>query len=628
MNVYVGARYVPKIMGAWEKNKSYEALSVVTYEGNSYTSKGVVPANTEITNENFWVCTGDYNAQVEAYKQSADKCVEDLKTANENIDLLQEDAIKQVVTLSVVPHGTTYKVGNKISTEYLQTMENKYLNAFYKKINNKEEVRIACVGDSLTYGVDTANGVTNTFTYLNGSTYTGKQASITYPMALESYLNKIYGSNIFTVLNMGKGGDYASESLERHNGEYAADLCLLMLGINDSRNSSCPYKGNITKFIEYMEQIVIQEILLGKAVVLLSPMISPRNNNGIEELYISAVKFLADKYCIPFINTTRIVAQYDYSIYSDKTHLNSIGYTVLGTGVGNAIAGHNLMNPVQVSSGVCLNANENKRNFILNGGRYEEGAGTGTPDTIDETISVYARLTSSGQSVTIPFYAQEDNLLILPNIYSTANNTITVKLDNEILPSDNITDSSIFNPPNPIDNNINSVVLSTNSTTRFTSDYLIKNGINPLRVAAKGWHSVTIELTSLDTTQENACASVLSVEFLSFNIYNLYKKTYNEKPKKIFNGTVSEGEITLSDDITKYDTLYIQTGMPTTNTLVTSTVKAFISNNFRVNEDTINCQTDSGKFKATIKDNTTLTIVQCDNPIRCIWGYNSKYDFK
>ena len=171
MNVYVGARYVPKIMGAWEKNKSYEALSVVTYEGNSYTSKGVVPANTEITNENFWVCTGDYNAQVEAYKQSADKCVEDLKTANENIDLLQEDAIKQVVTLSVVPHGTTYKVGNKISTEYLQTMENKYLNAFYKKINNKEEVRIACVGDSLTYGVDTANGVTNTFTYFMGHHY-------------------------------------------------------------------------------------------------------------------------------------------------------------------------------------------------------------------------------------------------------------------------------------------------------------------------------------------------------------------------------------------------------------------------------------------------------------------------
>ena len=66
---YVGARYVPKLMGEWNKSLQYEALSVVTYLGNSFTSKVSVPANIDISNEKYWVNTGNYNAQVEEYRQ-------------------------------------------------------------------------------------------------------------------------------------------------------------------------------------------------------------------------------------------------------------------------------------------------------------------------------------------------------------------------------------------------------------------------------------------------------------------------------------------------------------------------------------------------------------------------------
>lgn len=68
---YVGARYVPKIIGEWNKALQYEALSVVTYMGNSFTSKVPVPANVEINNTDYWVNTGNYNAQVEEYRQEA-----------------------------------------------------------------------------------------------------------------------------------------------------------------------------------------------------------------------------------------------------------------------------------------------------------------------------------------------------------------------------------------------------------------------------------------------------------------------------------------------------------------------------------------------------------------------------
>ena len=66
---YVGARYVPKIMGEWDKNIPYEALSIVTYKGNSFTSKIPVPAKVDIGNETYWVSTGTYNVQVEEYRK-------------------------------------------------------------------------------------------------------------------------------------------------------------------------------------------------------------------------------------------------------------------------------------------------------------------------------------------------------------------------------------------------------------------------------------------------------------------------------------------------------------------------------------------------------------------------------
>lgn len=68
-NTYVGARYVPKIVGDWDSNTKYEPLTVVLYQGSSYTSKTFVPKGVFPTNEQYWAKTGDYNAQVEQYRQ-------------------------------------------------------------------------------------------------------------------------------------------------------------------------------------------------------------------------------------------------------------------------------------------------------------------------------------------------------------------------------------------------------------------------------------------------------------------------------------------------------------------------------------------------------------------------------
>lgn len=69
-SMYVGARYVPKFADPieWDIERGYESLTIVTYKGESYTSKCPVPPGIDIKNTRYWALTGAYNAQVEEYK--------------------------------------------------------------------------------------------------------------------------------------------------------------------------------------------------------------------------------------------------------------------------------------------------------------------------------------------------------------------------------------------------------------------------------------------------------------------------------------------------------------------------------------------------------------------------------
>lgn len=68
---YVGARYVPLFADPleWSDTIGYGPLTVVLHEGNSYTSRQSVPVGIDINNTAYWAETGNYNAQVEAYRQ-------------------------------------------------------------------------------------------------------------------------------------------------------------------------------------------------------------------------------------------------------------------------------------------------------------------------------------------------------------------------------------------------------------------------------------------------------------------------------------------------------------------------------------------------------------------------------
>ena len=66
---YVGARYVPIVVGEWDNSKTYEPLMVVIHEGNSYVSRQYVPTGIDIQNEQYWIESANYNAQVDTYRK-------------------------------------------------------------------------------------------------------------------------------------------------------------------------------------------------------------------------------------------------------------------------------------------------------------------------------------------------------------------------------------------------------------------------------------------------------------------------------------------------------------------------------------------------------------------------------
>ena len=98
---YIGSRYVPLFADPidWSSQNTYEPLTIVLHEGNSYTSKQAVPKDIDISNEEFWALTGNYDAQVELYRR-------DVARYAAEVDDLREDTEQAITDLSQSVNAT------------------------------------------------------------------------------------------------------------------------------------------------------------------------------------------------------------------------------------------------------------------------------------------------------------------------------------------------------------------------------------------------------------------------------------------------------------------------------------------------------------------------------------------
>lgn len=146
---FIGARYAPQFMGAWNQSTIYAALSVV-YTGNrSYVSRKTVPAGTAITNTEFWIQSSDWNAQVAEYNQKVEAYAKQTEVYNKNVTSYMEavnefyaDTLHSFDTKADMRADKTLKLG-----ETLLTCGNKKIGdgggSFYQVVNATSSTAVA-----------------------------------------------------------------------------------------------------------------------------------------------------------------------------------------------------------------------------------------------------------------------------------------------------------------------------------------------------------------------------------------------------------------------------------------------------------------------------------------------------
>ena len=160
---YIGSRYVP-IFGrknessiAWDNSGTYEPLTIVLYQGNSYTSRQYVPIGVDIHNEEYWALTGNYNAQVEQYRQEVNAFDNRISNNTDNIATNAENIATNAHDIVVLDAKVDTEIGeldtkidneideldNKIDTE-TELLDNKIDEVI--KLSNAETVIPYCMG--------------------------------------------------------------------------------------------------------------------------------------------------------------------------------------------------------------------------------------------------------------------------------------------------------------------------------------------------------------------------------------------------------------------------------------------------------------------------------------------------
>lgn len=132
---YVGARYVPIIDGEWDNSKAYDPLVIVSYQGNSYTSRTFVPAGIDINNTTYWALTGNYNAQVEAYRQ-------EVAAMKIDVDKLVEEA---ATNLKPIRTSRLFRVvGNTVSAWNAIAYTNNGFTLFAEDVSDHHIIMVKC----------------------------------------------------------------------------------------------------------------------------------------------------------------------------------------------------------------------------------------------------------------------------------------------------------------------------------------------------------------------------------------------------------------------------------------------------------------------------------------------------
>lgn len=531
------------------------------------------PDTTDIVDIN------DFNTNVDKIDAEIKKVNDSLTNNVSDLTSQLDKNTKQIEYLSSIKlisnvDGTEYKKGDVVDVDNiikLQQIAYSKIMRILKKDETalNELITILCRGDSLTYGYDTTSTDKRPSVLKpndKGGTQNTTIASITYPEALYEILTNTFNKYV-TVENLGISGTTCEGSFENYYKARKNCLEIIMLGTNDSRNTNYPYYGDIERFINYYEQLIIRSTLWGNAIIMVQPPSNQYMRDLNIETYRVAIKKLAEKYCITLIDASEITNTLDYTHWSDLTHFTGKGYKHLAYQIANAIIIQDISQPLEIQSNsvVLTRPTEDSCKFFGNAS-YSMSTTGYTPysfvgsdgETPGRGIGKY---TGDGK-IIYTFKTTENNLIVMPTLFCQEGTQIKVTLDHGIQQSCTPLSTSQYEFTS-FDNNRPSEVILEGNGRLAKYDYRNSFELSDLLIInSKGWHSLTIEVVSNDILSTSKYNILYGIEFLSFEDwynmkkYNRYDILYHS-PNEIGTPTPEGTNITLSNNISDYDFLIV-----------------------------------------------------------------------
>lgn len=230
---YVGARYVPKFASPveWAPSTSYEALTIVTFNNASYTSKVPVPptVGNPANNPQYWALTGNYNAQVEQYRQEVETYKNDTDAALEHANEITNQLENKITKISNEFYVELEDFGGKGEANFDNT------NALKLAIATGNPIKLR---DGLTYGF---NGKVNSFTANSINIYSNGGSTLKSILGSQSGAQTFNdgqwvfnGSTTLKNLTFDAGGEY----VQRPVAESGTDWDNYLAQRNKSHNNT------------------------------------------------------------------------------------------------------------------------------------------------------------------------------------------------------------------------------------------------------------------------------------------------------------------------------------------------------------------------------------------------------
>lgn len=194
---YIGARYVPKFMGAYDATQVYEALCVVDNGmGTSYISKIPTPAGTSLTDTTYWAIYGATGgAIINLQNQINDMNDGTVPGSLQNqINTITSNADKKLLVIgnSYVQRDVTLKLQDMFNNSYRKTSGGSGFVARSGNPTTYESLLDDVIADPTNYPLDEITDII--FVSAMGDTWAITElGASTYEASLATTLSSIYG---------------------------------------------------------------------------------------------------------------------------------------------------------------------------------------------------------------------------------------------------------------------------------------------------------------------------------------------------------------------------------------------------------------------------------------------------